>query len=165
MDCVSNGASKWYLTLSSTYERCPYTAHYILNIFKPIQMADYNFKYMFLYDNSCILIEISLNCVAKSPIDNSAALVQVMAWRRIAISHYQNKCWPNSLTHICGTRRRWVYRHWSSWGLNRLHIFSLIMTVCTAPFSMALSFFWKCWNNAIDKNRARNVHYPTGFLK
>ena len=31
-----------------------------------------------------------------------------MAWRRIATSHYLNECWPDSLTHICGTRGRWV---------------------------------------------------------
>ena len=25
-----------------------------------------------------------------------------------ATSHYLNQCWPDSLTHICGTRGRWV---------------------------------------------------------
>ena len=25
-----------------------------------------------------------------------------------ATSHYLHQCWPNSLTHICGTRGRWV---------------------------------------------------------
>ena len=25
-----------------------------------------------------------------------------------ATSHYLNQCWPNSLTHTCGTRGRWV---------------------------------------------------------
>ena len=25
-----------------------------------------------------------------------------------ATSHYPNQCWPSSLTHICGTRGRWV---------------------------------------------------------
>ena len=34
-----------------------------------------------------------------------------MVWRRIGdkpLSHYLNQCWPCSLTHICGTRGRWV---------------------------------------------------------
>ena len=32
--------------------------------------------------NLCILIQISLKFVSNGPIDNKAALVQVMAWRR-----------------------------------------------------------------------------------
>ena len=31
-----------------------------------------------------------------------------MAWRRLAASLYLNQCWPDSSTHICGTRGRWV---------------------------------------------------------
>ena len=41
-------------------------------------------------------------------IDNESVLAQVMAWRRQATSHYLNQCWPSFLTHICGTRGRWV---------------------------------------------------------
>ena len=29
-----------------------------------------------------------------------------------ATSHYMNQCRPSSLTHICGTRRRWVNQVW-----------------------------------------------------
>ena len=39
---------------------------------------------------------------------DKSALVQVMAWCRQATSHYLNQRWPRSLTHICGTKRRWV---------------------------------------------------------
>ena len=35
-----------------------------------------------------------------------------MAWRRIGASHCLNQWWPSSLTHICGTRGRWVLTHW-----------------------------------------------------
>ena len=36
---------------------------------------------------------------------NNQALAEIMAWRRIyATSQYLNHCWPDSLTHICGTR-------------------------------------------------------------
>ena len=45
----------------------------------------------------CILIKIPLKFVSESPIDKNPAT-----------SHYLNLCWPNSLTHICGTRWRWV---------------------------------------------------------
>ena len=31
-----------------------------------------------------------------------------MAWRRIGDKLYLNRSWPDSLTHICGTRGRWV---------------------------------------------------------
>ena len=40
------------------------------------------FKCIFLNENDRISIQISLKLVPKSPIDNKAALVQVMAWRR-----------------------------------------------------------------------------------
>ena len=45
-------------------------------------LADDNFKCIFLNENDRILIRISLKFVARSPIDDKPALVQVMAWRR-----------------------------------------------------------------------------------
>ena len=44
--------------------------------------ADDNFKCIFLNENDIITIRISLRFVAKIPIDNKPALVQIMAWRR-----------------------------------------------------------------------------------
>ena len=69
-------------------------------------LADDNFKCIFLNENDRIPIRISLKFVPRSPTDNEPALVQVMAWRRTG--DYLNQCWPDSLTHICGTRERWV---------------------------------------------------------
>ena len=46
-------------------------------------LADDIFKCIFLSENDRISIKISLTFVPRSPIDNKAALVQVMAWRRI----------------------------------------------------------------------------------
>ena len=43
--------------------------------------ADNNFGCIFLNENDRIPIPISLKFVPKSPTDNKAALVQVMAWR------------------------------------------------------------------------------------
>ena len=70
--------------------------------------ADDIFKCIFINENCCISIQISLKFVLKGPIDHKSALVQVMAWCQTASKHYLNQCWPNSLTHICSTRGRWV---------------------------------------------------------
>ena len=46
-------------------------------------LTDDIFRRMFVNENFCILIKISLKFVPKVPIDNKPALVQIMAWRRI----------------------------------------------------------------------------------
>ena len=46
------------------------------------RFADSIFKCIFVNENVCILIYISLKCVPKDAIDNEYALVQVMAWHR-----------------------------------------------------------------------------------
>ena len=71
-------------------------------------LADDIFGCISVNEEICILIKISLKFVPKDPIDNNPALVQIMVWRRIATSHYLNQCWPDSLTHLCGTRGIWV---------------------------------------------------------
>ena len=89
--------------------------------------ADDNFKSVFMNDKFFILIRISLKFVPKTAIDNKAALVQGMAWRRTGdnpLPDWLNQCWPSSLPHICGTRGRWV---------NKLAI------IC--PHTMACSLF------------------------
>ena len=45
-------------------------------------LADNIFKCIFLNENDPIRIPISLKFVARSPIDNKPALVQVMAWHQ-----------------------------------------------------------------------------------
>ena len=45
--------------------------------------ADDIFRCIFLNENICILIKISLKFVPKGPIDNNPALVEIMARRRI----------------------------------------------------------------------------------
>ena len=44
--------------------------HFTYNIFKRI----------FLNENCCVLMKISLKFVPQSPVNNSPALVQIMAW-------------------------------------------------------------------------------------
>ena len=45
-------------------------------------LADDIFECIFLNENDRIPIQISLKFVPRTPIDNTPALVQVMAWRR-----------------------------------------------------------------------------------
>ena len=52
-------------------------------------------KCKFLIENFHIAIKISLNFVAKGPIGNMSALVQVMAWHHQVPSHYLNQWWPS----------------------------------------------------------------------
>ena len=45
-------------------------------------LPDDIFKWIFLYENVWISINISLKFVPKGPINNIPPLVQIMAWRR-----------------------------------------------------------------------------------
>ena len=45
--------------------------------------ADDILKLIFLHENWCNSIMISLECVPKSPIESNPALDQIMAWQRI----------------------------------------------------------------------------------
>ena len=60
--------------------------------------ADDISKCIFMNEKFCILIRISQKFVPKSPIDYIPALVQIMAWRRLATSHYLIQCWIWLLT-------------------------------------------------------------------
>ena len=46
--------------------------------------ADDIFRCIFVNENFCILIKISLKFVPRGPIDNNQAFVKIMAWRRIS---------------------------------------------------------------------------------
>ena len=67
------------------------------------------FKHIFLNEEVWILIRISLRFVPNGVIDNNQALVYIMAWRRIGDKPFLKQCWPDSLTHIWGTRGRWLW--------------------------------------------------------
>ena len=63
------------------------TGNDLFNTLKPRQngrhFADDIFKRIFLNENVCIPIKISLKFVPKGPVNNIPALVQIMAWRRL----------------------------------------------------------------------------------
>ena len=69
--------------------------------------ADDTFKCIFLNENVCILIEISLKCVPKGPINNMSALVQIMAWRWPGGKSLSEPTMDRLLTHVCVTRLQW----------------------------------------------------------
>ena len=66
--------------------------------------ADDTFKRIFLNGNVIISIKISLKFVPKGPINNIAALVQIMAWRRAGDKPLSEPMMVNLPTHICVTR-------------------------------------------------------------
>ena len=69
------------------------------------------FNSIFLNENVCIPIKISLKFVPKGPINNIPLLVQIMAWRRSGDKPLSEPMVTNSLTHLCVTQAQWV-NHW-----------------------------------------------------
>ena len=74
--------------------------------------ADDIFKHIFFIENVWISIEISLNFVPKGPINNTPALVQIMAWRRSGDRPLSEWMMVSLPTHICVTRPQWVNKTW-----------------------------------------------------
>ena len=80
--------------------------------------ADDIFKRIFFNENVCISIKISLNCFPKVPINNIAALVQIMAWRRLGDKPLSEPMLINLPTHTCVTRPQWVNRMENNFSLS-----------------------------------------------
>ena len=84
----------------------------VFNTLRPRQngrhFADDTFKYIFLNENVIISAKISLKFVPKGPINNIAALVQIMAWRRPGDEPLSEPMMVRLPTHICVTRPQWV---------------------------------------------------------
>ena len=117
----------------------------VINTLRPRQngrrFADDTFRRIFLNENVGISIEISLKFVAKGPINNNPALVQIMAWRRSGDKPLSEPMVVSLLTHICVTRPQWVNNK-IQWNFNQTkyivpiqifsHKISLLQT-CTEP--------------------------------
>ena len=78
------------------------------NILRPRQngreIPDDIFKCIFLNENIAVSISISLKFVSKGLIDNMAALVQIMAWRRSGDKPLSEPMMVSLLTPICVIR-------------------------------------------------------------
>ena len=72
------------------------------------RFADDVLKCIFLNENIWILIKIPLKFVPMGSINNTPALVQVMAWRRLGDKPLSEPMMVRGLTHICVTRPQWV---------------------------------------------------------
>ena len=72
--------------------------------------ADDSFRYIFLNENIWILIKLSLKSIAKGPINNIPALVQIMAWRRPGDKPLSEAMMVRLLTHIYVAWPQWVKR-------------------------------------------------------
>ena len=83
-----------------------------VNTLRPRQIGrhfpDDIFKCIFLNEFKWISIEISLKFVPKGPINNTPALVQIMAWRRPGDTPLSEPMLVCLLTQICVTRPQWV---------------------------------------------------------
>ena len=84
----------------------------LVNTLRPKQngrhFADDIFRCIFLNENVCISIKISLKFVPKGSINNIPALVQIMAWRRPGDKPLSEAMMVNLPTRICVSLPQWV---------------------------------------------------------
>ena len=73
-----------------------------------ISQTTFSNAFPWMKENIRIPINISLKFVAKVPINNIPALVQIMAWRRPGDKPLSEPMMVSLLTHICVTRPQWV---------------------------------------------------------
>ena len=98
--------------LAVMYSQC---SQVIINTLRSRQngrhFTDDIFECIFLNANVWTVIEISLKFIAKGPINNIPALVQIMAWRRPGNKPLSEALMGRLLTHICIARPQWVKAH------------------------------------------------------
>ena len=100
--------ARWSLTRVNKYDSRT------LNTSSPRQngrhFPDDIFKCIFLNENACIYIKISLKFVFKVRINNIPALIQIMAWRRPGDKPLCEPMMVRIPTHLCVTQPQWVKR-------------------------------------------------------
>ena len=91
---------------------CFYLVLFYLNTLRSRQngrrFADDTFKCIFLSENIIISIKISLKLVPTVRINNTLALVQIIAWRWPGDKPLSDQWLFVLLMHICVTRPQWV---------------------------------------------------------
>ena len=80
----------------------------ILNTLRPKRNGYHNSDDSFLNKNVWISIKIPLKFVLLCLINNIAALVQIMTWRRSGDKPLSEPMMVSLLTHICVTQPQWV---------------------------------------------------------
>ena len=107
--------------------------------------ADDIFKGIFFNENVWIAIKISLKFVPKGPINNTPALVQIMAWRRSGDKPLSEPMMVSLPTHICVTRPQWVNKSGTETG-----IFHDNKVITMAAVALAPSIACGCFKNAYE---------------
>ena len=97
-----------------------------------------------LNEKFCIVIRISLKLIPIVPIDNKSILVQVMAWRRSGL-----------LTHICGTRVKYVYSYYSFSTPTSAGLFKSILLKESVDYWNQCHCYW--WHGD-EKNQSIGGH-------
>ena len=71
-------------------------------------------------------------------------------------SHYMNHRWPSSLTHICGTRERWV----NTYSIGLLQSYQASHMIVPSPMKQPWTICVKLVGNKLWKkhNRAQNIY-------
>ena len=92
--CIGITCFQWVNTLRPRWNGCHF--------------PDEIFKCIFLNENVCFTIKISLTFVPSGQINNIPALVQIMALHRSDDKALSEPMMVNVLTHICITRPQWV---------------------------------------------------------
>ena len=96
--------------------------------------ADTIFKFIYLYENCCILFQTSSKSVPTCSANNNQALVEIMAWHKSVTSHYLNQWTPSWLVHTYGIRPRSV-EHFefkfivNTWWGNQMETFSALLAL------------------------------------
>ena len=91
------------------------------------------------------MVQISLKDFPRSLIDNGTALVHVMAWCRTGNRPLLEQCWSKSLTHICGTRGRWVNTLWPNDTIWRHKSGSTLAQVMACCLTAPSHYLNQCW--------------------
>ena len=106
------------------------TAASAVNTLRPRQnghhLPNYILRCIFLNGNEWVLIQISLKCIAKGPINNIPSLVQIMDWRLVGAKPLSEPMMVSSLMHTCPTQPQWVNpRGWVMMSNSWLYFVSL----------------------------------------
>ena len=163
--CI-NKISPAYLNAMFTRKQCPYAlidsfvlvrpkvnlTQYGLNTLRPRQNGR---RFADLNENVRISIKISLKFVPKGPINNIAALVQIMAWRRSGDKPLSESMMVSLLRHLCVTRPQWV-KSFNSYGAN---IWNILPTSHKAVISLnEFKTMIKSWDGPKCKYSVCNIY-------